>query len=70
MHQQVLSVRRPEPHFTHDPDQFFVQAVNSQFDYRSFPDFHYLFFNLPAGLFHNFFDPGRVNAAIGYQPLQ
>ena len=50
VHEQVLPVGRAEPHFTHDTHQFFMQAMNAQFNYRTFADFHHLFFQLAAAV--------------------
>ena len=37
---------------------------------RPLANFHYLFFNLPAGFFHHFFNTCRVYASVGNEALQ
>ena len=70
MHQQVLTIRRTETHPANHPYQFFMQTMNTQFDHRSFTNFHHLVFYLFTGFFHYFFNTGRVNTAIGHQSLK
>src|SRR5579863_3722233 len=44
--------------------------MDTQFDNGTLPDLQDLFFNLLAGLFHDLFDPGGVDAPVGNQPLK
>ncbi len=70
MHQQVLAVRRTEPHFAYQAHEILMQAMYTKFYNGALPYLHYLVFQLLTCLLHYFLNTGRVDTSILHQALQ
>ena len=70
MHQEVLPVGRTKPHFAYNSHQFLVQSMDTQFDHGTLANLHDLLLDLLARFLYDLLDTGRMDTAIGHQPLQ
>src|SRR5690606_34106523 len=68
--EQVLSVRRTEPHAAHHFDELRVKSVNTQIDHGAFANLDDVFFNVFGGLVYNFLYAGRVYPTILNEAVQ